>query len=44
VLNQEERAAALADLYELAEPGYSGRSTVPVLWDKETKTIVNNEG
>jgi len=36
VLNQRRRAAALADLYELAEPGYGGRSTVPVLWDKQT--------
>ncbi len=44
VLNQEEEGCrTLAELYELAEPGYSGRSTVPVLWDKETKTIVNNE-
>jgi len=33
----------LADLYALAKPGYSGRCTVPVLWDTQTKTIVNNE-
>lgn len=33
----------LADLYRLAKPGYQGRSTVPVLWDCETNTIVNNE-
>jgi glutathionyl-hydroquinone reductase len=39
----EEGCQTLAELYALAEPGYSGRSTVPVLWDKETKTIVNNE-
>ena len=44
VFNQEQEGCrSLADLYELAEPGYSGRSTVPVLWDKQTKTIVNNE-
>ncbi len=44
VLNQEEEGCrALAELYQLAEPGYSGRSTVPVLWDKQTKAIVNNE-
>lgn len=44
VLNQQEEGCrTLAELYELAEPGYSGRCTVPVLWDKETKTIVNNE-
>ncbi|WP_427157430.1 glutathione S-transferase family protein [Aliinostoc sp. HNIBRCY26] len=35
--------STLAELYALAQPGYNGRSTVPVLWDKETKTIVNNE-
>lgn len=44
VLNQEEEGCrTLAEIYQLAEPGYSGRSTVPVLWDKQTKTIVNNE-
>lgn len=44
VLNQEtEGCRTLAELYELAESGYGGRSTVPVLWDQKTKTIVNNE-
>jgi putative glutathione S-transferase len=33
----------LYEIYLLAEPRYSGRVTVPVLWDKERKTIVNNE-
>ena len=33
----------LWELYLKAEPNYSGRVTVPVLWDKETATIVNNE-
>lgn len=33
----------LWQLYVKASPNYSGRVTVPVLWDKETKTIVNNE-
>lgn len=33
----------LRDIYLIAEPGYSGRVTVPVLWDKQTRTIVNNE-
>ncbi|MEA5507549.1 glutathione S-transferase family protein [Halotia wernerae UHCC 0503] len=41
--DQEQGCDTLAELYELANPGYSGRSTVPVLWDKQTKTIVNNE-
>ncbi|MBD2504276.1 glutathione S-transferase family protein [Anabaena azotica] len=39
----EEGCQTLPELYALAEPGYTGRSTVPVLWDKQTKTIVNNE-
>ncbi|BCL34097.1 glutathione S-transferase family protein [Nostoc sp. MS1] len=41
--NPEEGCQTLAELYTLAQPGYTGRSTVPVLWDKQTKTIVNNE-
>jgi len=31
------------ELYTLADPDYTGRATVPVLWDKRTRTIVNNE-
>ncbi len=31
------------EIYQRADADYSGRTTVPVLWDKETKTIVNNE-
>jgi putative glutathione S-transferase len=33
----------LRDAYTRANPDYSGRVTVPVLWDKQTKRIVNNE-
>ena len=33
----------LHQLYTAARPDYSGRVTVPVLWDGETRTIVNNE-
>ncbi|MCA9401196.1 MAG: glutathione S-transferase family protein [Candidatus Omnitrophica bacterium] len=33
----------LYELYLLADPGYEGRVTVPVLWDKKTQAIVNNE-
>jgi len=33
----------LRDLYFRAEPEYEGRFTVPMLWDKKTETIVNNE-
>ena len=36
-------AEFLHQLYTAAEPGFSGRVTVPVLWDKETGTIVSNE-
>lgn len=31
------------ELYSKADPTYTGRATVPVLWDKKTGTIVNNE-
>ncbi|WP_299934375.1 glutathione S-transferase family protein [uncultured Nitratireductor sp.] len=30
-------------IYTKADPSYSGRVTVPVLWDKKTETIVSNE-
>ena len=33
----------LHQVYTAADPHYSGRVTVPVLWDKKTKTIVSNE-
>lgn len=33
----------LYQIYQKANPSYSGRVTVPVLWDKNTGTIVNNE-
>lgn len=33
----------LYQLYTRADPGYSGRVTVPVLWDKKQGTIVSNE-
>ena len=36
-------AAFLHEVYTRANPGYSGRVTVPVLWDKQRRTIVNNE-
>ena len=35
-------AKLLRDLY-LSDPRYTGRVTVPLLWDKETGSIVNNE-
>ena len=33
----------LREVYAKADPGYTGRVTTPVLWDKEAGTIVNNE-
>lgn len=33
----------MRDVYTAAKPDYTGRVTVPVLWDKETKSIVSNE-
>ncbi len=33
----------LREVYARADPGYTGRVTTPVLWDKERETIVNNE-
>jgi putative glutathione S-transferase len=32
----------LSEAYVATDPGYRGRVTVPVLWDKETRKIVNN--
>jgi putative glutathione S-transferase len=31
------------DIYLKAVPNFTGRCTVPILWDKKTGTIVNNE-
>jgi putative glutathione S-transferase len=36
-------AALLREVYLRADPTYTGRVTVPVLWDRKTATIVNNE-
>lgn len=33
----------LHELYTRADPQFTGRATVPILWDKKTGTIVNNE-
>lgn len=32
----------LSEAYRQSDPGYAGRVTVPVLWDKESGRIVNN--
>lgn len=36
-------ARYLHELYSKADANFTGRATVPVLWDKQTGTIVNNE-
>lgn len=36
-------AIYLHEIYSRVQPDYSGRATVPVLWDKQRKVIVNNE-
>nr|WP_246265901.1 glutathione S-transferase family protein [Aromatoleum diolicum] len=36
-------AAHLHELYRRANPAYTGRVTVPVLWDRQRDTIVSNE-
>lgn len=39
-VNQKQR---LYQVYQTADPHFTGRVTVPVLWDKQTNQIVNNE-
>jgi glutathionyl-hydroquinone reductase len=36
-------ASALSEIYARSEPDYTGRVTVPVLWDTEQGRIVSNE-
>lgn len=36
-------AIYLHEIYTKADPRFTGRATVPVLWDKQLGTIVNNE-
>jgi glutathionyl-hydroquinone reductase len=36
-------AILLREFYEAAEPGYLGKVSTPVLWDKKQSTIVSNE-
>ena len=39
----ETGADYLHEIYTRADPAFTGRATVPVLWDRQRKTIVNNE-
>lgn len=44
VLSEPEfGCTTVPELYQLAQKGYKGRCTVPILWDDLTRTIVNNE-
>lgn len=36
-------AAYMHEIYSKVDPEFTGRATVPVLWDKKNHTIVNNE-
>src|SRR6202522_4014927 len=42
-LDTVNHKSAVADIYVLSDPNYSGRASVPVLWDKKQRVIVNNE-
>lgn len=41
--DQLYRSDFMHQIYTKAHPTYTGRVTVPVLWDKEKKTVVSNE-
>jgi putative glutathione S-transferase len=41
--DQVNGAHHLHQIYTAADPHYTGRATVPVLWDKQRRTVVNNE-
>ncbi len=43
ILDTVNHSHYLRDIYTKAEPQYTGKVTVPVLWDKQTSTIVSNE-
>jgi putative glutathione S-transferase len=41
--DSENGKSKLQDIYLAADARYTGRVSVPVLWDKQRRTIVNNE-
>jgi len=43
IADSRNHAQYLPEVYLKADPNFTGRVTVPVLWDKQTQTIVNNE-
>ena len=42
-MTTSHRVFHVHQVYTAAQPDYTGRATVPVLWDRKTKTIVDNE-
>jgi putative glutathione S-transferase len=42
-LDEVNGATFMHEIYTRADPHYTGRATVPVLWDRQRGTIVNNE-
>ncbi|MBW4579662.1 MAG: glutathione S-transferase family protein [Tildeniella nuda ZEHNDER 1965/U140] len=43
MLDSVNHVQYLQEIYAKANPKFTGRVTVPVLWDRQTQTIVNNE-
>ncbi|MEE4289053.1 MAG: glutathione S-transferase family protein [Erythrobacter sp.] len=43
VPDPNENAGTIHELYQISDPNVSGKATVPVLWDKQERRIVNNE-
>jgi putative glutathione S-transferase len=43
IADSVNRVGKLYELYTLADAKYSGRATIPILWDKHERTIVSNE-
>ena len=42
-IDHVNRRRYLYEVYQAAKPDYTGRVTVPVLWDRQRQTIVNNQ-
>ncbi len=40
---QQESVTHIHELYTQSDAHYTGRATVPVLWDRQLNTIINNE-
>jgi putative glutathione S-transferase len=42
-LDSANGAKTLREIYDLSDENYSGPHSIPILWDKKTKKIVNND-